>query len=297
MYQFLPEGLYPQPEGYTREELLLAMQQGKILQATAVMCDERHDLHVTLGYCRGVIPRAEAARGILGGETRDIAILSRVGRPVCFTVTGLTPDGTALLSRRSAQEAALEHIFRESRPGDLLPAVVTGLAPFGAFCDIGCGAAGLLGLRDICVSRLSHPGELLRVGQRLPVVIRSLDPVRRRVGLTLRELLGTWEENAAHFCAGQTVPGIVRARTDYGVFIALTPNLCGLAERDDTLEPGQPVCVYIRAIHPETLKLKLTVLHRLDALPPQPLAFAKTTGRLDVWRYGSRECAKIVSVF
>ena len=297
MNQLLPEGLHPQPEGYTREELLLAMQQQRVLQATAVKCDEHHALHVALGCCTGVIRRAEAARGILGGETRDIAILSRVGRPVCFTVMGFSPDGTALLSRRSAQEAALERIFRENRSGDILPAVVTGLAPFSAFCDIGCGAVGLLGLRNICVSRLTHPGELLRIGQQLPVAIRSLDPARRRVGLTLRELLGTWEENAALFRAGQTVPGIVRARTDSGVLIALTPNLCGMAERDDTLEPGQPVCVYIKAVHPQTLKLKLNVLHRLDALPPQPLRFTKEDGRLDVWRYGSRELAKIVTVF
>ena len=297
MHQFLPEGLHPQPEGYTKEELLLALQQRKILQAPAIKCDERHDLHIALGCCAGVMPRAEAARGILGGETRDIAILSRVGRPVCFTVMGFAPDGTALLSRRSAQEAALEQIFREKRPGDILPAVVTGLAPFGAFCDIGCGAVGLLGLRNLCVSRLTHPREMLRVGQQLPVLIQSLDPARRRVGLTLRELLGTWQENAARFRAGQTVTGIACGKTDYGVFIALTPNLCGLAERDDTLEPGQPVCVYIKAIHPETLKLKLTVLHRLDTVPPQPLRFTKTEGRLDVWRYGSRENAKIVTVF
>ena len=132
---------------------------------------------------------------------------------------------------------------------------------------------------------------------RLPVLIQSLDPARRRVALTLQELLGTWEENAARFRPGQSVPGVVCGKTDYGVFIALTPNLCGLAERDDTLEPGQPVCVYIKAIHPETLKLKLTVLHRLDALPPQPLPFTKTQGRLDVWRYGSREHAKNVTVF
>ena len=241
MNQFLPEGLYPQPEGYTREDLLLAIQQRKILQAAAIKCDERHNLHVALGCCKGIIPRAEAARGILGGETRDIAILSRVGRPICFTVMGFAPDGTALLSRRSAQEAALEQIFRENRPGDILPAVVTGLAPFGAFCDIGCGASGLLGLRNLCVSRLTHPGDLLRVGQRLPVLIQSLDPARRRVALTLQELLGTWEENAARFRPGQSVPGVVCGKTDYGVFIALTPNLCGLAERDDTLEPGQPV--------------------------------------------------------
>ena len=86
--------------------------------------------------------------------------------------------------------------------------------------------------------------------------------------------------------SGQSVPVSSAERADYGVFIALTPNLCGLAERDDTLEPGQPVCVYIKAIHPRDAQLKLTVLHRLDALPPQPLQFTKDQGRLDVWRYG-----------
>ncbi len=298
MHQFLPEGLHPQPEGYTKEELLLAMQQRKNFagardqNATSGMTCISHSA-AAQGLCRVQRPRAAflaAKRGI-----------SRSCRawegPVCFTVMGFAPDGTALLSRRSAQEAALEQIFREKRPGDILPAVVTGLAPFGAFCDIGCGAVGLLGLRNLCVSRLTHPRELLRVGQQLPVLIQSLDPARRRVGLTLRELLGTWQENAARFRAGQTVTGIACGKTDYGVFIALTPNLCGLAERDDTLEPGQPVCVYIKAIHPETLKLKLTVLHRLDTVPPQPLRFTKTEGRLDVWRYGSRENAKIVTVF
>ena len=297
MNQFLPEGLHPQPKGYTREELLLAMQQRRILQATAILCDERHNLHVALGSCRGMIERAEAARGISGGGTRDIAILSRVGRPVCFTVTGFAPDGTARLSRRAAQEAALEHILLEKQPGDILPAVVTGLAPFGAFCDIGCGVSGLLAVQNICVSRLSHPGDCLHAGQRLFTAIWSLDPVQRRVHLTLRELLGTWEENAARFRAGHTVPGVVRAKRQYGVFIALAPNLCGLAEADEALEPGQPVCVYIRAIHPDTHKIKLTVLHRLETLPEQPLVYTKTEGHLDIWRYGSPSHAKVITVF
>ena len=88
MNHMLPEGLHPQPEGYTREELLLAMQQRRVLQARAVLCDERHALHVPLGCCEGVIERAEGARGIAGGQTRDLAILSCVGRPVCFHVLG-----------------------------------------------------------------------------------------------------------------------------------------------------------------------------------------------------------------
>ena len=113
MNHMLPEGLHPQPEGYTREELLLAMQQRRVLQARAVLCDERHALHVPLGCCEGVIERAEGARGIAGGQTRDLAILSCVGRPVCFHVLGFFPDGRARLSRRSAQEQALDLLLRQ----------------------------------------------------------------------------------------------------------------------------------------------------------------------------------------
>ena len=113
-------------------------------------------------------------------------------------------DGRARLSRRSAQEQALDLLLRQ-RPGDILPAVVTGLADFGAFCDIGCGALGLLGTRRICMSRPAHAADCLRVGQRIFTAVRTLDPVQRRVTLTMRELLGTWQENAARFRAGQTV--------------------------------------------------------------------------------------------
>ena len=130
MNHMLPEGLHPQPEGYTREELLLAMQQHRVLQARAVLCDERHALHVPLGCCEGVIERAEGARGIAGGQTRDLAILSCVGRPVCFHVLGFFPDGRARLSRRSAQEQALDllSIFDMQ---DMAP-VKAGSLPYGA---------------------------------------------------------------------------------------------------------------------------------------------------------------------
>ena len=292
MNQFLPEGLYPQPEGYTREDLLLAMQQRKILQAAAIKCDERHNLHVALGCCKGIIPRAEAARGILGGETRDIAILSRVGRPICFTVMGFAPDGTALLSRRSAQEAALEQIFRENRPGDILPAVVTGLAPFGAFCDIGCGIAALLPIDCLSVSRIASPADRVQVGQQLLCAIKNRD-VQGRIVLTLRELLGTWSENAACFAAGETVVGIVRSVEEYGVFIEIAPNLAGLAEADSTLRPGQAVSVYIKNILPEKMKIKLVIVnHALSQSHRFELRYFITEGHLDHWLYSTPESHK-----
>ena len=292
MHQFLPEGLHPQPEGYTKEELLLAMQQRKILQAPAIKCDERHDLHIALGCCAGVMPRAEAARGILGGETRDIAILSRVGRPVCFTVMGFAPDGTALLSRRSAQEAALEQIFREKRPGDILPAVVTGLAPFGAFCDVGCGISALLPIDCMSVSRISSPADRVSVGQQILCAIKNRDAQGRFV-LTIRELLGTWEENAAGFTVGETVVGIVRSVEEYGTFVEIAPNLAGLAESCSGLAPGQAVSVYIKNILPEKMKIKLVIVNHALSQPHRfELRYFITEGHLDRWGYSTPECPK-----
>ena len=217
MKDYLPESMRRCPPGYTRGELERAMEDGTILTARAVRCDEKHDLILDLGCAEGRIPRLEAAEGIADGRTREIAILRCVGRPVCACVTEITPEGEILLSRRKAQQLAMDHLLQEAAPGDILPAVVTGCTAFGAFCDVGCGAAALLGTQELCISRLRHAGELLTPGQRIYAAIRTLDRVQRRVFLTQRELLGTWAENAARFCAGQTVIGVVRSLTDYGL--------------------------------------------------------------------------------
>mgnify|MGYP002230072907 FL=1 len=58
--------------------------------------------------------------------------------------------------------------------------------------------------------------------------------------LTLRELLGTWSENAACFAAGETVVGIVRSVEEYGVFIEIAPNLAGWRRRTLHCAPGRP---------------------------------------------------------
>ena len=294
---YLPESMQRCLRRCSRAELETALREGTILTARAVSCGENHDLFVDLGTALGRIPRLETAEGAASGQIREIAILKCVGRPVSFRVTELREDGEVLLSRRLAQREAADHLLQTARPGDLLPAVVTGCAAFGAFCDVGCGTAALLGTRQLCISRLRHAGELLTPGQHIYAAIQTLDRVQRRIFLTQRELLGTWSENAALFAPGQTVTGIVRSLTDYGAFIELTPNLSGLAENDGTLRVGDHVAVYIRAIVPETLKIKLSVLDRLSPQPRGPLRYFHTSGHLDQWRYGNDHFAKCYTIF
>lgn len=293
---YLPERMQ-RPLGYSRAELDTALSAGRILAARAVRCSETHELTVALGCCEGKIAREEAAEGIADGSTRDIAILRCVGRTVCVKVTELRPDGTVLLSRRRAQREAMDRLLREARPGDILPAVVTNCAPFGAFCDVGCGAPALLGTAQSGISRIRHAAERYTDGERIFAAIRRIDAPNRRIFLTQKELLGTWAENAALFRAGQTVTGVVRSLTDYGAFIELTPNLSGLAENDGSLRAGDAVSVYIRAIVPESLKIKLTVLQKLPQQPRPPLRYFRTAGHLDQWRYGSETFAKSYTIF
>ena len=72
------------------EGLAEAMEKGIILEAKAVLCTSSHDLIVELPCAKGVIPREEGAIGVKEGNTRDIAIISRVNKIVCFKVKELT---------------------------------------------------------------------------------------------------------------------------------------------------------------------------------------------------------------
>ena len=274
-----------------REEIYTAMQDGSILEATAIRCDAQHNLIVALEGMTGIMPREECALGIDTGQTREIAILSRVGKPVCFQVQRIEQQ-TAYLSRRSAQQQALRHLMTRHRPGDIIDVRVTHLEPFGAFVDAGCGIVSLIGIENLSVSRIFHPSDRVRIGQKLKAVISSLDPDTGRICLTHRELLGTWEENAAQFTPGETVCGIVRSVEDYGVFVELTPNLSGLAEQRFPVTPGETVSCYIKSILPERMKIKLNLIDHIKQSPasPPPLTYFIESRHLSRWQYSPSSC-------
>lgn len=274
-----------------REEIYTAMQDGSILEATAIRCDAQHNLIVALEGMTGIMPREECALGIDTGQTREIAILSRVGKPVCFQVQRIEQQ-TAYLSRRSAQQQALRHLMTRHRPGDIIDVRVTHLEPFGAFVDAGCGIVSLIGIENLSVSRIFHPSDRVRIGQKLKAVISSLDPDTERICLTHRELLGTWEENAAQFTPGETVCGIVRSVEDYGVFVELTPNLSGLAEQRFPVTPGETVSCYIKSILPERMKIKLNLIDHINQSPasPPPLTYFIESRHLSRWQYSPSSC-------
>ena len=271
---YVPEGLLAGKEINQHylssiEGMTEAMEKGVILESRAVMCSSSHDLIVELPCAKGIIPREEGAIGIDTGKTRDIAIISRVNKNVCFKIINiiLETDGsvTAVLSRRPAQAECMKNYVTKLCPGDVIEARVPHLEQFGSFVDIGCGIPSLIPIDAISVSRISHPSDRFINGQYLKAVVKSND--NGRICLTHKELLGTWEENAEKFSAGETVAGIVRSVEDYGVFVELTPNLAGLAEPKENIKAGQCVSVYIKAILPDKMKIKLVIVDVCEDIP------------------------------
>ena len=290
---FLPEGSFltsPQNAAAigTEAGLREAIATGQRLEARVRVCDGAHNLHVDLPCMRGLIPRSEGALGISDGTTRDIALISRVNKPVCFSVLRIEHDERgepyAVLSRRVQQEQCRAGYISRLRAGDVIPARVTHLAPFGCFVDIGCGVPSLIPIDAISVSRISHPADRFRVGEEIRVMVKGFE--NGRVLLTHKELLGTWTENAACFTAGETVAGIVRSVEDYGIFIELAPNLAGLADLRPDVRSGQRASVFIKSIVPERMKIKLAIVDVFDeTCPPPQLRYFFSGDHMDEWVY------------
>lgn len=284
MLPYAPEGFFLSSP--TLDALHRGAEQGDIFQAMCTKCDEFHNLHVDLGCCKGIIPREETAIGVAEGVTKEFAILSRVGKPVCFQVLGFDQAGNALLSRRSAQTDAKSYFMSALQPGDIVPAVVQNPSHLGVFCDIGCGITAMMRIDRCCISRLQTTAEHYSIGQKIFTVIYAIDDDTGFIHLTGRELLGTWEENVNDFRAGQTVSGTVRSVMPYGIFVELTPNLSGLAEPVPNVSDGDPVSVYIRSIQHDRHKIKLNILQVLPKrTTPLRLPYRITEGKLKKWEY------------
>lgn len=303
MKKFMPEGCLintkeNQAVFQSRAGLRDACFSKKILEARAIMCDKDHNLHVDLGVMKGIIPRDEGAVGISDGSVRDIAIISRVNKPVCFRITEFQEDDTghtiAMLSRKQVQQDCINEYISTLSAGDIIDAKVTHMESFGVFADIGSGISALMPIDSISVSRIPHPSVRFSPGDDIKAVVKQRDR-ENRITLSFKELLGTWEQNAESFSPGETVPGIVRSVEKYGIFVELKPNLAGLAEYIPDVKPGQHASVYIKSLIPERMKIKLIIVDSFDAeYPKNDIEYFVKEGHIDRWIYSPEKCEKVI---
>ena len=307
MGKYMPEGRLLESEknsAYLKSlsNLSEAFSRGEILEGRAVSCNQNHDLIVDLGFCTGLIPRSEGAIGIDDGETKDIALISRVGKSVCFKIVGFNTENEEvlpILSRRQCQMDCMKNYVKTLKKGDIIEVRVTHLEPFGAFCDIGCGIIALMPIDCISVSRISHPKDRFYKGQYIKAVVKAFDEMGR-ITLSHKELLGSWEENARNFQSGETVSAIVRSIEPYGIFAELAPNLAGLAETKEGVAVGDRASVFIKSLIPEKMKVKLIIVDSFKEEKQtikEPEYFVSAP-HIDKWTYSPENAKKqIETVF
>lgn len=298
MQKFMPEGSLINTQSNQKylssiDHLEDAMKGSIILEAYAQLCTYSHELIISLPCIKAIMPREECAIGIKEGKTKDVAIISRVGKPVCFIVKGFEErDGeqVAVVSRKSAQEKCMSEYIYNLVPGQVIDAKVTHTEQFGCFVDIGCGIPSMIPIDSISVSRISHPNDRFDIGDNIKVVIKNQDD--DKVYVSHKELLGTWLENSALFKAGETVNGVVRSVESYGIFVELTPNLAGLAEPKPGVYVGQTASVYIKSINEDKMKIKLIIVDSYDTVPTKENRYFIESGILDRWQYSPEGCKK-----
>lgn len=264
-FKFLPEGWNNEITKVDKTNIKQYIQNREILQGLVKECDDNYNLHINFeNGLNGIIPREEV-EGINiqeNGLPKENLCTGKVHKFVQFKVKDVDSQNRLILSRKQVQQEALNYIKNDLKVGQKVTGIVKNIKPYGAFIEIGGGIVGLAHIEDLSVARIKTPHERLKIGQKLEVVVKSIDREQGKVILSYKELLGSWEENAEKFTPGIKVKGKVREteKNKNGIFIELTPNLVGMAEYEEGLEYGQDVEVYIKKIDMDKKKIKLLIV-------------------------------------
>jgi len=177
-------------------------------------------------------------------------------------------------------EAQKSDILSKLEKGQVLEGIVKNIAPFGVFVDLG-GIDGLLHITDISWGRINHPEELLKLDQKINVVVLEFDDEKKRISLGMKQLTEhPWDTLGENIKIGEKVAGKVVTVADYGAFIEIKPGVEGLVHVSemswsshlrsphDFLKAGDDVEAIVLSLDKEEHKMSLGI----KQLTPDPWA-------------------------
>ncbi|MEY4881987.1 MAG: hypothetical protein RLZ87_1420 [Armatimonadota bacterium] len=151
----------------------------------------------------------------------------------------------AVVSHKALIESDIEaqrmEIMGKLEKGQVLEGTIKNITDFGAFLDLG-GVDGLLYITDISWGRISHPSEVLKLDQKLNVVVLDFDDEKRRISLGLKQLTPhPWDTLPESVTEGSVVKGRVVNIEDYGAFLEIMPGVEGLVHVSEITWANSPV--------------------------------------------------------
>ncbi|MEJ2733746.1 MAG: S1 RNA-binding domain-containing protein [Anaerolineae bacterium] len=192
-------------------------------------------LVVPVNEIRGFVPASQVPGFPLGlsQEDRLTRLSSYVGEKLQFKVIEINRRKRRLIlsataAQRQWRQRQRERLLEELREGEVRKGVVSSLASFGAFVDLG-GADGLVHLSELSWRRIRHPREVVKVGEEVEVYVLRLDHERNRIGLSLKRLQPEpWALVEDKYELGQLVEGVVTNAVDFGAFAEIEEGVEGL---------------------------------------------------------------------
>jgi len=232
---------------------------------------------------RGFVPASQlgiSRRMTVTGDTPDARYAKMIGEPITVRVVEVDRNRRRLiLSERAAstetRQSIKERVIESLEVGKVYAGKVTSVADFGAFVNVN-GADGLVHLSEISWERVTHPSEVLEVGQEVQVKVINIDHEKKRIGLSIRALENDpWQRKVEKFKVGQLVEGVITRLTKFGAFARLEGDLEGLihiSEISETriehpkekLHDGEVLTLRIIRIDPDQRRIGLS-LRKVDS--------------------------------
>jgi small subunit ribosomal protein S1 len=251
--------------------------RGELLEAEVIDFN-KGGLIVNLEGIRGFVPISQ----ILNLKREDNAdnaetqqkLQAMVGRKLQLKIIEINRNRNRLIlsERLAVQEwraRRREELLNELEVGEVRTGTVSNLANFGAFVDLG-GADGLVHISQLAWSRVNHPSEVLKVGQKVEVQVLSVDKEKKKIALSIKRAeVDPWTTVESRYTVGQTVTGTITKIAPFGAFariedgveglIHLSELPSGVSDPKQVLHEGEEVTVRILRIDPERRRLGLSM--------------------------------------
>src|SRR5246127_951444 len=279
-------------------QLILSHKRARATASWDKVCKALETDEIIKGYvkCRtkgGLIVDVFGIEAFLPGSQIDVKPIRDydvyVGKTMEFKVVKINNEfKNVVVSHKALIEAEIENQKREIigklEKGQVLEGTVKNITSYGVFIDLG-GVDGLIHISDLSWGRISHPEEIVKLDEKINVVILDFDDDKKRIALGLKQLSAhPWDGLSADLKVGDKVKGKVVVLADYGAFIEVQPGVEGLIHvsemswsqhlrtAQDFLKVGQEVEAVVLTLDREERKMSLGV----KQLTPDPWSFITT---------------------
>lgn len=274
--------VYIEKQEDAKGQLVLSRRKVKLMRAWESIQEAADNNEVIESFVKrktkgGLIVDLVGIEAFLPGSQIDIKPIrdfdAFVGKPIDVTVVKINhANDNVVVSHKTIVEKSLARqssIISNLERGQILEGIIKNIASFGAFIDLG-GIDGLLHITDIVWHKVKHPEEILKLGQKVKVVIIDLDEDKKRISLGMKQLTPhPWENLPAFIQIGEKIKGRITKIADYGAFMEIIPGIEGLIHISeiswsqyskrvqDVLRVGDEIEAIILTINREERKISL----------------------------------------